>query len=62
MVDMFSLLLSHGLILLAFWRLIPRTDLDVETDPQWRGSLGYLRAEAREAAPDADPPQDAADA
>lgn len=32
MIDNFSLLLSHGLILLAFWRLLARHDLDRETD------------------------------
>jgi hypothetical protein len=30
MVDYFSLALSHGLLLLAFWRLMLRDDLDVE--------------------------------
>jgi hypothetical protein len=28
MIDNFGLALSHGLILLALWRLIPRPDLD----------------------------------
>lgn len=28
MIDMFSLALSHGLMLLAAWRLIARADLD----------------------------------
>jgi hypothetical protein len=30
MIDNFSLLLSHGLILLAFWHLLGRPDLDNE--------------------------------
>jgi hypothetical protein len=30
MVDYFSLLLSHGILLLAFWRLALRDDLDAE--------------------------------
>lgn len=30
MIDLFSLLLSHGLMLLAAWRLIKRDDLDIE--------------------------------
>jgi hypothetical protein len=30
MIDMFSLVASHGLILIAFWRLISRPDLDSE--------------------------------
>ncbi|WP_336973497.1 hypothetical protein [Sphingobium aromaticiconvertens] len=32
MIDSLSLLISHGLILLAAWRLLSRDDLDV--DPQ----------------------------
>jgi hypothetical protein len=31
MIDNLSLLLSHGLILLALWRLLARADLDRET-------------------------------
>lgn len=30
MIDIFSLLLSHGLLILAFWRLLSRADLDNE--------------------------------
>jgi hypothetical protein len=30
MIDNFALALSHGLILLAAWRLVSRTDLDDE--------------------------------
>ena len=30
MVDYFSLALTHGLMAIAFWRLLARTDLDVE--------------------------------
>jgi len=33
MIDNFSLLLSHGLILIALWRLLSRPDLDAETRP-----------------------------
>jgi len=32
MVDNFALVLTHGLILLAVWRLMTRADLDVEPD------------------------------
>lgn len=32
MIDNFSLLVSHGLILLAAWRLLFRPDLDREED------------------------------
>ncbi|MEO8723662.1 MAG: hypothetical protein ABI395_09105 [Sphingobium sp.] len=31
MIDSFSLLLSHGLVLLACWRLLSRRDLDDES-------------------------------
>lgn len=31
MIDAFSLLASHGLILIALWRLLSRADLDRET-------------------------------
>lgn len=34
MVDNFSLLLSHALILLAFWLLTFRDDLDSEAPPE----------------------------
>lgn len=30
MIDTFSILLSHGLLLLALWRLLSRPDLDRE--------------------------------
>lgn len=33
MIDTLSLLISHGAILLAAWRLIPRADLDRDPDP-----------------------------
>lgn len=36
MIDIFSLLISHGLILLAAWRLVPRADLD--RDPEADGN------------------------
>jgi len=31
MIDYFSLALTHGLLLLAVWRLLRRTDLDQES-------------------------------
>ncbi|MDE2340731.1 MAG: hypothetical protein KGL21_06650 [Alphaproteobacteria bacterium] len=35
MIDKFSLLLSHGLLLLVAWRLLRRPDLDSEiADPE----------------------------
>jgi len=33
MIDMFSLLLSHGLLLLMAWRLLWRGDLDDDKGP-----------------------------
>lgn len=33
MIDTLSLLISHGVILLAAWRLLPRADLDRDIDP-----------------------------
>ena len=33
MIDTFALLLSHGLILLAAWRLVQRRDLDDDHAP-----------------------------
>lgn len=33
MIDSFALLLSHGLILLAAWRLVQRPDLDDDKAP-----------------------------
>lgn len=34
MIDGFTLLLSHGLIMLAAWRLMSRADLDREEPPR----------------------------
>ena len=38
MVDNFSILLTHGLMAIALWRLLHRDDLDREVSPrmQWR--------------------------
>jgi hypothetical protein len=33
MIDALSLLISHGVILLAAWRLLPRADLDRDSPP-----------------------------
>ncbi len=33
MIDNFSILLSHGLLMIAFWILIQRADTDVEDPP-----------------------------
>tara|TARA_R110000824_G_scaffold150081_2_gene320502 strand:+ start:1256 stop:1423 length:168 start_codon:yes stop_codon:yes gene_type:complete len=34
MIDNFSIALTHGLLLIAAWRLIYRDDLDVEDPPE----------------------------
>ncbi|HEX8655698.1 MAG TPA: hypothetical protein VF693_10810 [Allosphingosinicella sp.] len=36
MIDSFALLVSHGLILLAAWRLVQRPDLDDDAPAQPR--------------------------
>jgi len=33
MIDNFSILLSHGLLAIAFWYLLQRDDLDLEEPP-----------------------------
>ena len=33
MIDNLSILLSHGLLAIAFWYLLPRDDLDLERPP-----------------------------
>ncbi|MET0364998.1 MAG: hypothetical protein ABW169_10120 [Sphingobium sp.] len=43
MIDNFSLLLTHGLILLACWRLLSRADLDSDNPVEPRGFLAALR-------------------
>ena len=37
MIDLFTLALTHGLIVLALWRLTFRDELDVEAAPEGRG-------------------------
>ncbi|AMK16967.1 hypothetical protein K663_02890 [Sphingobium sp. MI1205] len=34
MIDAFSLLISHGVIMLAAWRLLSRADLDDESQAE----------------------------
>ncbi len=34
MIDNFSIALTHGLLLIAAWRLVHRDDLDVEDPPE----------------------------
>ena len=54
MIDYFSIALTHGLILLACWRLLFRGDLDLEGNARAEGSNPWLKdAEAEGDAPDA---------
>jgi hypothetical protein len=34
LIDNFALLVSHGLVLIVFWRLLKRADLDAEAPPE----------------------------
>ena len=34
MIDLFTLALTHGLIVLALWRLLFRPELDIEDAPE----------------------------
>jgi hypothetical protein len=38
MIDLFSLALTHGLLLLTAWRLLARKDLDREPEPEAKSS------------------------
>ena len=48
MIDNFALALSHGLLLLAAWRLIRRPDLDDDSvpppDPAAKPARGFRKA------------------
>jgi hypothetical protein len=54
MIDGFSLLLAHGLILLACWRLLRRDDLDDESGGEALDFQGRPRDSAVGRAGDAD--------
>ncbi len=45
MIDLFTLALTHGLILLALCRLLPREELDIE-EPTRAPQLWLKRAQA----------------
>jgi hypothetical protein len=54
MIDNLALALSHGLLLLAAWRLIRRRDLDVEAPPKSAPRpQGFGRRPATERSPGA---------
>ncbi|MFN3387552.1 MAG: hypothetical protein ACK40O_01370 [Allosphingosinicella sp.] len=46
MIDNFALALSHGLLLLAAWRLLSRPDLDDDDAPPAPAARGWRRAPA----------------
>jgi hypothetical protein len=52
LIDLFTLALTHGLIVLALWRLTFRDELDVEEAPGRRGKPWLASAPA---APDEAP-------
>ncbi|WP_338241846.1 hypothetical protein [Aurantiacibacter hainanensis] len=45
MIDYFSIALTHGLILLACWRLLFRDELDAEGEVRPRSPRPWLRRE-----------------
>ncbi|WP_417621110.1 hypothetical protein [Parasphingorhabdus sp.] len=55
MIDNFSIALTHGLLLIAAWRLIHRSDLDVEDPPERdKEPEGFLiQSSAKGSSPDA---------
>jgi len=54
MIDLFALLLTHGVIFLTCWRLLGRDDLDDETGEEKLDFLGRPRKRRKNAAkPDA---------
>lgn len=59
MIDNFSIVLSHGLLLLAFWLLTRRDDLDREpppepdTEPQGFGAVKRRQASRQDTLTDA---------
>ena len=53
MIDTFALALTHGLMLLAAWRLVSRADLDCEEDAEATANKTDWPKAGRGAAPDA---------
>ena len=53
MIDTFALALTHGLMLLAAWRLVSRTDLDREEESAPAAVERLARKPGPGAAPDA---------
>jgi hypothetical protein len=58
MIDNLSILLSHGLLMLAFWFLTQRLDVDQELPPAPDAPLpGFGKPAMPENAADSEPPQ-----
>jgi hypothetical protein len=53
MIDNFSLLLTHGLMLVAAWRLLRRPDLDQEGAPSPFARFGRRAGQSPEGTPGA---------
>ena len=53
MIDMFGLALSHGLLMLAAWRLLSRPDLDREDADDGDGGWTAIRKTRPEREPGA---------
>jgi hypothetical protein len=53
MIDMFGLALSHGLLMLAAWRLLSRPDLDRDEDAGEERGWSALRKAKPERRPGA---------
>ena len=49
MIDNFALALSHGLMLLAAWRLLSRPDLDDDDAPPAAGRAWFAKDEPGDA-------------
>lgn len=47
MIDIFAILLHHGLMLLAIWRLVQREDLDSDPLLPQHQADGFRKAPAR---------------
>lgn len=43
MIDIFSILLTHGLILVAAWRLLFRDDLDTDSPQEEKAARPWLK-------------------
>jgi len=48
LIDYFSIALTHGLILLACWRLLAREDIDREGAAQEKPKRPWLKQESAE--------------